>query len=153
MGPMGDPPSAPDEDAIARAVMDDNTKCIQQLREAVQQLHNPDGQPGDELVRDIARVVTAANAMLHGTSWDPPAKAAYADWQAVDAGSAAPGALVAAAEQVRDAGEAMLDAAGTQATEDPTRTLQDWPEGRDHLATVVSRAAATCATLGRPPPA
>jgi hypothetical protein len=146
---MSDRRSPPDDDAVDRGVMDDNTKCVQQLREAVQQLHNPHGQPGDELVADIAQVVAAANAMLHGTSWDPRAKAAYADWQAVEADSVDPQALVAAADRVRDAGEAMLDAAGTQATEDPTRPLQEWSEGGGRLDAVVTQAAEWCAELGR----
>jgi hypothetical protein len=161
---MGDPPSRPDDavaglqgedgQAVARGVMDDNTKHVQQLREAVQQLHNAEGQPGEELVRDIARVIAAANAMLNGTSWDASAKAAYADWQAVEATGAEQGSLVAAAEEVRGAGEAMLAAAGTQATEDPTTKLQEWSEGTQHLDAVVERATEACARLGgggRPP--
>jgi hypothetical protein len=151
---MGDPPSRSDDavaglqgedgQAVARGVMDDNTKHVQQLREAVQQLHNAAGQPGEELVRDIARVIAAANAMLNGTGWDPTAKTAYADWQAVEPASADQSALVAAAEEVRGAGEAMLEAAGTHVTDDPTTMLQEWSEGQRYLDAVVDRASETC---------
>ena len=155
---MGDPTGESDDamadlqgpggEALARGVLEENTKLLQQLREAVQQLDNPDGQPSEELVSDIAQVVVAANALLHGTSWDESAKAAYAEWQAVEAERVDRDALVEAAGQVRRAAEDMVEAAGTRATEEPTARLQDWTEGERHLQAVVQQASEGCAGLG-----
>ena len=157
---MGDAPNAPDDAvadlqgddgaAVARGVMDDNATRTRHLREAVQQLDAPEGQPGDERVRDIARVIVAANAVVNGTAWDDSAKAAYGEWQAVEAAEVDGDALAAAAELVREAAATMLDAAGTQVTDDPTIKLGDWGDGQSHLDAVVERAKAGRARLGSP---
>jgi hypothetical protein len=156
---MGDTPNTPDDAmadlqgpdgaAVARGVMEENAKLLRHLREAVQQLHNAEGQPAEELVRDIAQVIAAANSILNGTSWEPDAKAAYGEWQRIEADEVDRGALVTAAEGVGRAGEEMLDAAGTVSTEDATARLVDWGEGAGHLEAVVEQATAGLARLGR----
>jgi hypothetical protein len=157
---MGDPPDTsddtgtadlrgPDGAAVARGVMEENAKLLRQLREAVQKLHRAEGQPAEELVRDVAQVIAAANAVVNGTSWDPEAKAAYGNWQRIEGQEVERDTLVGAAEHVRDPAEQMLDAAGTMTTEDAAVKLQDWADGATHLDAVVREAAGGVARLDR----
>ena len=148
---MGDPPNQPDDvaslegpagDAVARGVMDENTKRRQYLREAVQQLQSPDGQPAAELVRDVAGVIAGANSVLNGTSWDPAARAEYGEWQSMEGSEVDYRVLVAAADRVRRAGEELLSAADEVTGQKPTEQLEEWDEGNPGLERVVEAASA-----------
>ena len=150
--PLYDEPRPTDPAVLAAARVEQLRSDREWLRSAISTLQA--SVTAADIVANLPIVLTAANGLVHGTDghWDHRLAATCRDWIAT---SAAVGAAVGAAQQLRAARDAVAAAADPIAA-----VVDDWivrgdalapaTEGADALDHLARVAAAALARLARP---